>query len=231
MAKAATQHFTAAWSYQQAIERFSMSRVASKYPSEYRSDHCRDRRERQAIIKALGSVLSESHILDLPCGTGRVTRLLVDQGFRVTAADVSNAMLTRARLNLRTFRPRGAGACPHVDFDLCDIMQTGYADGQFDAVVCNRLFHHFSEPSTRLRALKELRRICRGPAIISFFNRFALDAAYNRIRDILRGRTPQDRIPINYTTFHAELRSAGFAIQEKIPVRWGISPHWYVIAV
>ena len=219
-----------AWSYHQAIQRFSASQVASKYPSEYRSDHCRDRREKQAIIKAMGSIPPESHVLDLPCGTGRVTRLLIDQGFRVTGADVSNAMLETARVNLRAYRLRGAGSCPHVDFERRDVMQTGYADDQFDAVICNRLFHHFTEHNTRLMALKELRRISRGPVIISFFNSFALDAVYHRIRDIVRGRTPQDRIPIAYRTFRGELRSAGFEIQKKIAVLWGLSPHWYVVA-
>jgi ubiquinone/menaquinone biosynthesis C-methylase UbiE len=172
-----------------------------------------------------------SCVLDLPCGTGRLTRLLVEQGFRVTAADVSEAMLANARVNIAARRPPMGETWPHVDFELRDVMQTGYAEGQFDAIVCNRLFHHFTESGTRRRALRELRRISRGPVIISFFNSFALDAVYRRLRDRVRGRTRQDRIPIPYTTFHAELLAAGFRIQRKIAVRWGISPHWYVVAV
>jgi len=182
-------------------------------------------------MKALRGIAPDSRVLDLPCGTGRLTRLLLDQGFRVTAADVSEPMLDIARKNIAQHGPASETAVPHVDFELRDVMQTGYADGRFDAIVCNRLFHHFTESGTRLQALKELRRISQGPVIISFFNSFALDAAYRKLRDKLRGRTRHDRIPIPYTTFHAELLAAGFRVQEKIAVRWGISPHWYVVAV
>lgn len=231
MAKTATYPIPSAWSYRQAIERFSAPQVASQYPSRFRPDRRRDRREQRCITKALRGIAPESRVLDLPCGTGRLTRLLMDHGFHVTAADVSEAMLATARRNIAQRRDTRQGAAPHVDFELRDVMQTGYADGQFDAIVCNRLFHHFTESGTRLRALGELRRISRGPVILSFFNSFALDAVYRRLRDKVRGRTRRDRIPIPYSTFRAELLAAGFRIQGKIAVRWGISPHWYVVAV
>ena len=231
MPKTATYPIPSAWSYRKAIERFSAPQTASQYPSRFRPDHWRERREKRCITKALRHIPPGSRVLDLPCGTGRLTRLLMDHGFRVTAADVSAAMLATARVNIAQRQPTGEGAAPHVDFELRDVMQTGYADGQFDAIVCNRLFHHFTESGTRRRALKELRRISRGPVIISFFNSFALDAVYRRLRDKVRGRMRRDRIPIPYTTFHAELLAADFRIHKTIAVRWGISPHWYVVAV
>lgn len=218
-------------SYLQAINRFSNPRVASHYPAEYRRYHWRDKRETQCITNALALIPRGSHVLDLPCGTGRLTRLLVDQGFRVTGADVSQAMLAQARDNHATGRLSASNTFPHLKFEHRDIMQTGYQDGCFDAVICNRLFHHFTEPATRLRALRELRRISRGPVVISFFNTFALDAAYHRLCDILQGRTPKDRIPIAFKTFDAEIRLAGFRVQKKIAVRWGISPQWYIVVV
>jgi hypothetical protein len=66
--------------------------------------------------------------------------------------------------------------------------------------------------------------------VVSFFNTFALDALYRRLRDTLRGRARKDRLPIPYATLAAEMRSTGFRIQKKIAVRWGLSPHWYVVA-
>jgi ubiquinone/menaquinone biosynthesis C-methylase UbiE len=226
----ATNHFELnTRSYLQAINRFSTPGVASHYPSEYRLHHWRDKRERQCITTALVGIPRGSRVLDLPCGTGRLTRLLVDQGFRVTGADVSEAMLAQARDNHATGRLSASNTFPHVKFEHRDIMQTGYQDGCFDAVICNRLFHHFTEHATRLRALRELRRISRGPVIISFFNSFALDAAYRRLKNILLKRVLHDRIPIAFKTFHAEIRSAGFRVEKKIAVRWGISPHWYVV--
>ena len=224
-------HQSSDWSYQQAIKRFSEPRIASQYPSQYHPRHWHDRREKRCIQKALRVIPPGSHILDLPCGTGRLTQLLISQGFRVTGADVSKAMLARARMKRSTIHRIAVTAFPGVDFEDHDIMRTGYPDDHFDAVICNRLFHHFTEPTTRLRALTELRRICRGPVIISFFNTFALDAVYRRFCDLIRGRTPRDRIPIPYKTFHTELRLSGFRVLEKIALRWGISPHWYVVAI
>ena len=231
MAQKATQDSTSGSSYQQAIKRFSAPQVASQYPAQFRPRHWRDRREKNCITKALRGIIPGSRVLDLPCGTGRLTRLLMDHGFRVTAADVSEAMVSTARANIAASRSPTEGDVPHVDFEVRDVMQTGYGDNQFDAIVCNRLFHHFTEPATRLRALKELRRISRGPVVLSFFNSFALDAAYRRLVNKVRGRTPQDRIPIPYTVLHGELRASGFRVQQTIAVRWGISPHWYVVAV
>jgi SAM-dependent methyltransferase len=218
-------------SYLQAVNRFSTPRVASHYPSEYRPRHWRDKRERQCILNALDGIPIGSRVLDLPCGTGRLTGLLVGKGFRVTGADVSEAMLMRARSNNATRPPAPSDTFPHVHFEHCDVMQTGYPDGHFDAIICNRLFHHFTESVTRVQALRELRRISRGPVIISFFNAFALSAAYHRVKNILRRRVLHDRIPIAFETFHAEIQSVGFSVHKEIAVRWGISPHWYVVVI
>jgi SAM-dependent methyltransferase len=46
---------------------------------------------------ASGELAPESHILELCCGSGRVTRKLLRSGFHVTGIDMSEAMLERAR--------------------------------------------------------------------------------------------------------------------------------------
>jgi SAM-dependent methyltransferase len=49
-----------------------------------------------ALLDLLGDA-SEPRVLDLPCGEGRVARELARRGAEVIAADVSAAMLARAR--------------------------------------------------------------------------------------------------------------------------------------
>lgn len=206
-------------SYVWTRERFAQPQAAGKYPRRYRATH-RDGRERRAICRALERVPRGASILDLPCGTGRLTPLLVERGLRVTGADSSPHMLAQARQSW----PDEA-----VRFDVRDVMATAYADDQFDAAICNRLFHHFSEPATRRRALGELGRITAGLLIVSFFNSFSLNAWRLRWKHWRRGVRPVDRIPISMPTFEADIHEAGLHICRKLPVMWGVSPQWYVV--
>jgi SAM-dependent methyltransferase len=215
-------------SYQRTLERFGSPQVAGCYPSQYRPT-LRDRRERRAILKALDAVAAGASILDLPCGTGRLTPLLVKHGLRVTSADSSPHMVAMAQ---RTWR-QAAGDCrmssEAVQFAVRDVTDTGYADGQFDATVCNRLFHHFTEAATRRLALAELRRITAGPVIVSFFNAFALESLRFRFKHWRRGTWPLDRIPIPLAVFEEDIAAAGLRIDRRIAVMWGVSPQWYLV--
>ena len=118
---------------------------------------------------------------------------------------------------------------PPDRFVVADVMRTPFADNAFDAVVCNRLFHHFREPDVRRRALVELRRICSGPIIASFFRRGTWDAMTLRFRNALHGRTLTDRIPIWRSTFEKDIRAAGLRIVRTLNVRPLISMSCYVI--
>lgn len=217
-------------SHEHALERFSREEIASKYPSRYDEKDSHDRREKNSIIKALAHIRPGSRVLDLPCGTGRVAIVLLEKGYEVTCGDSSEAMLRFAKYNIENFREGGQARENEVDFQLCDIMSTPFEDNTFDGIICNRLFHHFTESPTRRSALAELARISRGPIIISFFNSFALDAKYTRFANFIRRRKATDRIPIPMETFTSEIAGAGLRVIDAIPVRYAISAHWYVVA-
>jgi ubiquinone/menaquinone biosynthesis C-methylase UbiE len=217
------------FSHSQAIERFSREKVATRYPARFEENDHRDQREKQAILKGLVDMEKGAAILDLPCGTGRVCRVLIDQGFQIMAADSSESMLNLARENIRSYLDERGKSQDLVQFMNCDVMSTGFADNTFDGVVCSRLFHHFNEAKTRRLALTELNRICQGPMIVSFFNAFSLDAVYGKIRNFVRGHVPTDRIPISLDRFNEDAKAAGLKIKELIPVRWPISTHCYIV--
>lgn len=216
-------------SHEQAKKRFGSEAAARKYPAEYRAGVGRDEREKRAILRALRYVPEGARVLDLPCGTGRGARLLLQNGFSVIAADISTPMVEQARRNLRVFRNLTPGEMPEVSFMELDAAAIDLPDDTVDAVFCNRLFHHFTEPGTRLCALAELRRVSRGPVIVSFFNAFACDAVYRGLRNRLLGRRPADRIPVPMSRFQAEVEASGFQVREKIAVRWGVSPLCFVV--
>jgi len=218
-------------SHSETLDRFSAASVASKYPSEFRQGHWRDERERRCILNALKHVPHDAHVLDLPCGTGRVTRLLQERGYQVTAADSSEEMLALAERN-GTMRRSGCGdATVPVTYHASDVLSSGFCDGQFDAVVCHRLFHHFRESETRKAAMRELCRISRGPVIMSFFNSFSLTAWIRRGRHIFSRRPIRDRVSVSMSLFLAELEAAGLSPLRTFAATWGISPMWLVVAV
>jgi SAM-dependent methyltransferase len=205
-------------SHAAAQAKFDSAEMAATYRRKFVGSR-KDRREKQCIRGALAGVPKGSRILDLPCGTGRITTFLLDEGFRVHASDFSPHMLEQAR---------DACAGRELETSQQDVMKTTFADGEFDAVVCNRLFHHFTEAETRRRALRELRRISRGPIVLSFFSAFALSAVKFRVVNALRGVTPTDRVPIRLRELEADVAASGLAVDRVLAVRWGVSPQTYV---
>jgi 2-polyprenyl-3-methyl-5-hydroxy-6-metoxy-1,4-benzoquinol methylase len=217
-------------SHEAAICRFDQEVVAEKYPAPF-GDGWRDRREVRSIRRALARVPRGSHVLDLPCGAGRLLDILASCGYRVTCVDSSEHMARMSRNQWQAICSRGQVDAPQPDFAVRDVMQTGYPDGHFDAVVCNRLFHHFRESETRIRALTELRRISRGPVVVSFFNAFALGAVPLYVKHAWRRTMPVDRVPIPAWSFLNDVRRAGLTPVSLHAVTWAISPLWHVVSV
>jgi len=164
-------------------------------------------------------------VLDLPCGAGRLTPLLVDMGYKVISADSSAHMVRLAgQASLRNGLPLAA-----ADFIVASVLATPFSDGEFDAVVCNRLFHHFRESEIRRQALRELKRICRGPIVVSFFCSHALDSVTFCVKQLLAKRRATDRIPISYRVFTRDCQAAGLKVCSIMPTRPGISKQWYLV--
>jgi SAM-dependent methyltransferase len=106
---------------------------ASLYDRHMGADFAR--RVLPVIDRLLASDLApESHILDLCCGTGRVTAGLLARGFRMTGVDASESMIAIARKN--------APAATFIVGDICQIS----LPRQFDAIVStfNSLAHVYT---------------------------------------------------------------------------------------
>jgi SAM-dependent methyltransferase len=213
-------------SYAASIERFDAAPVAAQYPSAYGA-RWRERREAACLRRFLATVPRASRVLDLPCGTGRLTPLLAERDLLVVGADSSAKMVELAAAN---WERRKASYPPSVEarFEVRQGASTGYADGEFDAIVCNRLFHHFRESEVRVSVLREFGRICAGPILISYFDSFSLDALRFRLRHWWRGTQPDDRIPISFDTMARDVAAAGLTVVRSTSVLRGISPMCYL---
>ncbi len=84
-------------------------------------------------------------VLDLCCGQGDLTHMLVQAGAQVSGLDFSAEMIALAR-----------NTAPDAELRQGDAQALPYADGCFDAVVCNFGMMHLPEQP---RALAEIQRV------------------------------------------------------------------------
>jgi SAM-dependent methyltransferase len=205
-------------------QRFSTSHAADKYAGAL-GGTATHRREMRCILSALRDVPAGARVLDLPCGTGRLVPELTQRGFMVTAADVSEHMVTHAR----AFLERQGLHLADDRLLVASVFDTGLPDNAFDATVCNRLLHHFYEPATRRNALAELRRITCGPIVASFFTIRSFDGVKFHLRDRLRSRRATDRVPISPRVLEADARAAGLKVERWLATRPWISRQCYAV--
>jgi SAM-dependent methyltransferase len=112
----------------------------------------------QVYNQALGTA-RDLHILDVGTGTGFIAMGLAGCGHRVTALDVSPAMLRRARIKAIQ---RGQT----IRFLAADASDPPFAPAGFDAVVCRNLLWTLPDPA---RALNRWHRLIKpgGRIIVS----------------------------------------------------------------
>jgi ubiquinone/menaquinone biosynthesis C-methylase UbiE len=90
----------------------------------------------------------EDRFLDVGCGTGAAVRRLAPIVARAAGADLSPAMVQRAR--------ELAVDLPNANFVVADSEQLPFEDEEFTAVLCTTSFHHYPDPE---RAVGEMARV------------------------------------------------------------------------
>lgn len=189
----------------------------------------KSQREQACIARAFADVPRGSKVLHLPCGAGRMTTFLVGLGFDVTAADLSADMVRLAREKcVAEFGEEETAA--RLNFAVMDILDIPLPDDTFDAVLCNRLLHHYPTAALRRGALSELARVTRGPVVASFFSNFALDSLKFHVLKAVSGRNKGHRFPCSTRTFLSDVDAAGLEVSVVEPVRFVVSPQTYVKA-
>jgi 2-polyprenyl-3-methyl-5-hydroxy-6-metoxy-1,4-benzoquinol methylase len=137
--------------------------------------------EMRLLDRAFALIPSEHRVLDAPCGGGRVTIHLAKKGYRVRAADLSEAMVKIARENIAT---------EHLDcpVEQQDIEKLTLPDRSVDTIVSFRLFHHFPNQGIRRRVVNELCRVAARNVVLSYFSPLSLTSAKNTLRAKVGGK-------------------------------------------
>jgi demethylmenaquinone methyltransferase/2-methoxy-6-polyprenyl-1,4-benzoquinol methylase len=108
-----------------------------------------DPRWRRAAVEAVAAG-AEDRVLDVACGTGMVSRALVDRwGCRVVGLDQSAAMLGRARAKLAA-DPRLTERVTLVEGEAESLP---FADREFDHLTFTYLLRYVDDPAATLREL------------------------------------------------------------------------------
>jgi ubiquinone/menaquinone biosynthesis C-methylase UbiE len=189
-------------------DRSRVSRVFSdpKRSADYavrRFPAGRARREERAF-RRLVALLEHGRQLDAPCGAGRLGRALSAAG-PVVGLDSSAAMLHGA-----------AAAGGYRLLVHGDAFRLPFRDGAFAGAACVRLLHHLGAADRRA-VLVELRRVCSGPFVVSYFDAATLQALRARRKRERKG----SRKAIRRAEFLEDLAAAGLAARAfSRPLPW-----------
>lgn len=128
------------------------------------------------LRRALRDVPKGGIVLDIPCGTGRFTNFLLDEGYKVIGSDISPEMIGEARRKV-TGTPDNL-----LGFHAGDAERLPYVDGAVDCTLTVR-FLHLVPRELRPRIFAELRRISRGHVVLCVnVDKYALKHVVKRIR-------------------------------------------------
>ena len=105
-----------------------------------------DLREKQCVKDLLKGV--NGKVLEVACGTGRITDFLLTEGFNVIGMDFSVEMLkiSKKKVNAQFFRS--------------DALNLPLRENYFDAVVAIRFFHHYNDIKPFLKEIKRVLNPC-----------------------------------------------------------------------
>ena len=159
-------------------------------------------RRRAEFIKQtiLSSIPVGGHWLDVGCGTGFFSRLLVDRGAKVLGVDGSQTMIEFARQVAIAEGLRDGLEFKKID----DIEALDLDDATFDGCICFSVIEYLINPD---KTLLELRRILKpgGILIISVPNKYALVRACQKVvrwGAAKCGHSIYDYLAVSRTTFN-----------------------------
>ena len=189
------------WTVTPNAEDYDRGRFGDPWGRLYRA------REERAIRRALHEFPRHGRVLDVACGTGRVTALLVNEGFAdVAGTDFSCAMMDVAKRRL-----------PQVEFFQGDATHLPVDDDSFDGVTCIGLLMHL-DTRKRVAVLNELARISRGPVVVQY----GCVGPFLRVASgILRRPAGGVRFPVVPSQLRADLRAS--ALRERARF-WALRP-------
>jgi len=170
-----------------------------------------NRRERKILEKIFASIEEKSiSILDVPCGYGRFSELLLKRSLNLTSTDISFPMVL-------TTRKYSSLTNSNHHFLVGDIKHLPLKENSFDCIVTVRLFQHILKSSSRCQILEELHRVAKKIVIISFYRYNLLHSVERWVRCRIKNVNKRiSMLPLG--DFLKELDFVGFKVLDLFPV-------------
>jgi len=115
------------------------------------------------LRKVLDPLTRQARVLEVACGTGYITKLFVDMGFRPVACDLTPPMMHQARA-------RCQGASLFVE---TDAFQLPFPNEIFDALISTRFLHLFPYDQQKILFVEMLRVLKPGGLLVVDFDNFS----------------------------------------------------------
>jgi 2-polyprenyl-3-methyl-5-hydroxy-6-metoxy-1,4-benzoquinol methylase len=167
--------------------------------------------EMALVERSMPELPAGACVLDAPCGAGRLSLWMVQQGWQVSAIDMGAAAVdfTRQLLIDNGFS---------VEVKEGDIFSMPWERRAFKLVVCFRLIHHFSDARVREKLLRELARVSDQHLLISYLSPWSYTGVKRWLKYRLTGHSSRQ----NHTTLR-ELKSMleplGFILAKDVAQR------------
>ena len=179
--------------------------------------HRREEKLLRGILRKIGE--GPLLVLDVPCGYGRFSDLLLDKDFSLVSSDISFPMVKRARAK---------SGHPHSRF-LSGVVADAkpglpFRKGAFSLLLSMRFFHHVHEKKERESILKEFSRATSDWVILSYYQKNLFHILQRKFRRrIKKSRTRIKMIPRKELCKEAE--GAGLKVVKISPLFRGIHAH------
>jgi len=160
--------------------------------------------EQKAIMKATALCNGVEKIMDIPCGTGKMTKLLSDKYKTYLGADMSYEMIQEIE------------STKNLTFIQADGTAIPLLDNSLDAIVSLRLIHRLPA-EVKFKFFNELSRISSEYLIFSFSDDSLSHRVLLRIKMIL-GIVPEKVVMESFKPYNELLMNNGFILKKKINV-------------
>lgn len=187
--------------------------------AEYKRYHTRDLswaristwREQRLLSRELSRYpwSSDDRLLDIPCGTGILGKLLHSFPFKIVASDISPEMMELAKEEYP--------ADKFIEFVQADITNTGFTPESFACVIVLGFLHRVPLEVKRA-ALREVFALTSRVAIVTCSVDSPLQRIKHRVLSLLRKKHIPAPAPIRLRDIAAECELAGFKVVRVLTV-------------